>query len=100
MEFLSKLSFYAMFGISLLVCLFLLANSAYNFLAPYGKVSESLILGIGGLLTALGLYFTYQHAVPGDKFLYGCGLLALTWLAVIIELFVGYFFFNGPIHWQ
>ena len=100
MEFLAKLGFYGMFGISGLVCLFNLANSAYTATTAYGKTSESIILGLAGLLVALGMYFTYQQTVQAEKYLLGCGLLGLTWLVVIIELFVGFFFFNGPIHWQ
>jgi len=100
MEFLAKLGFYGMFGISGLICLFNLANSAYTATAAYGKTSESIILGIAGLLIALGMYFTYHQTVHAEKYILGCGLLGLTWLVVIIELFVGFFFFNGPIHWQ
>ena len=100
MEFIAKLSYYLMFGLSVLVCLFNLANSAYTALSAYGKTSEALILGLAGMIIALGMYLTYQQTAAEQKYLLGCGLLGLTWLAVIIELFVGFFFFNGPIHWQ
>ncbi|MBK9686505.1 MAG: hypothetical protein IPO65_01635 [Saprospiraceae bacterium] len=100
MEFLSKMTYYIMFGLSGLVCLFNCANALYTSTQSVGKTSEVIILLLGGILMAGGMYLTYNQTMAAEKYLLGCGLLGLTWLCVLIELFVGFFFFNGPIHWQ
>lgn len=100
MEFLAKMTYYIMFGLSGLVCLFNCANALYIASQPAEKLSEVIILLLAGLLTATGMYLTYLQVMPSEKYLLGCGLLGLTWLCVLIELFVGFFFFNGPLHWQ
>lgn len=99
MEFLSKATFYIMYGISCLVALFFYANAAYTITNTPGKGKETLILLTGGILISIGLYLAYSIIKNGDRYLYGCGLLGLDWLITLIVV-IGCFFTFVPIHWQ
>ncbi|MBK8699253.1 MAG: hypothetical protein IPN29_06770 [Saprospiraceae bacterium] len=100
MEFISKISFYVMFGISILVALFHFANAVYIPITAGGKGSESIILALAGIVACTGMYFAYQAVGTEVKYLSACGILGLCWLVMALELFIGFLFFNGPIHWQ
>ncbi len=89
-----------MFGLSCFVIFFMLSNAISIFLEAYGKKSEVLIFTLGTGAMASGLYFSYGIIKNSDKYLYSCGIIGITWLVVFLILFIGLFFFNGPIKWN
>ncbi len=99
MDFVSKAAFYIMYGISILVMLFFFGSAYFANRNASTPISEPIILSTGGILTGIGLYLGYQAIQNSDKYLYGCGILGLTWLAVLVVVIVCFWVFV-PIHWQ
>jgi hypothetical protein len=100
MEFLSKVLFFALFGISILLTTYLVTMFFSVLLDPYKKSSEAIIIILGACFLGIGLYFAFQHGYLTANYLRGCFFLISAFVAALIVLVVGYLFFNGPIHWQ
>jgi len=100
MEFLSKILYFVLFGLTCLLCLFFILSSINVLMDAYGKKSESIIMGLAGILVAIGLYISYQAIKDTDRYLYCSGILGITWLVVLGVVLIGLFFFNGPLRWQ
>lgn len=99
MDFLSKMAFYIMYGISILIIVFFFGCAFFANKNTSTPIAEPIILSIGGIIMGLGLYLGYQAIQNTDKYLYGCGVLGLTWLAVLIIVIVCFWVFV-PIHWH
>ncbi|MBK6783281.1 MAG: hypothetical protein IPL63_17070 [Saprospiraceae bacterium] len=99
MDFISKSTFYVMFGISLLMVLFFFGSTIYGIQKANTKPVETIILAIAGILICTGSYLSYQVMNSGDNYVYGCGILGLTWLATILMVIIGFLVFV-PVHWQ
>jgi len=100
MEFLVKMLFYVLYGLTCLLCLFFFLSALNVLFDAYGKKSEVLIMSLAGIVVAIGLYISYQLIKDTDRYLYCSGLLGITWIVAIVFVLIGLFFFNGPLHWQ
>lgn len=100
MDFIVKMVFYILYGLSCLLCMFFFFSAINELFYAYGKKSESIIMSLAGLIVATGLYFSYQIIKNSDRYLYCSGLLGICWLIAIVVVIIGLFFFNGPLHWQ
>lgn len=97
---LSKASFFILFGINSLLVLFGLFSFFDLIMDPYKKLSEALILLFGGVIIAIGLFLAYQYGYSQSDFMKGIIILVGAFVVALVWIFVGLFFFNGPIHWQ
>mgnify|MGYP001218850833 CR=1 FL=1 len=100
MDFLLITLFYLLFGISILLTLFLVFSFFDLMLDPYKKTSEAIIMLVGGCLLGIGLYVAYQQGYVPVNFLRGSVILVLAFIIALISILVGLIFFNGPLHWQ
>jgi uncharacterized protein YjeT (DUF2065 family) len=100
MEFLSKVCFFALFGISILLSIFLLMGFFDLLVDPYKKTSEAIIMLIGGCLLGVGLYIAYQYGYVPVNYVRGCIILIIAFITALLSVLIGLFFFNGPLHWQ
>ncbi len=100
MFFLTKTIFFVLYGISCLAMAFLLASSAKIWLDAYGKKSEAIILGLGGIIFGTGLYFAYNILQNSERYLHGLSALVITWVVAFLVVLIGLLFFNGPLRWQ
>ncbi len=98
--FLSKAVFFILFGINSLLVLFSVFSFIDLLLDPYKKMSEALILFIGGVIIAMGLFFAYQYGYASADFLKGVIILAGAFVVALVWILIGLLFFNGPLHWQ
>jgi hypothetical protein len=98
--FLSKAAFFILFGINSLLVLFSVFSFIDLLLDPYKKMSEVLILFIGGVIIAVGLFFAYQYGYASADFLKGVIILAGAFVVALVWILIGLLFFNGPLHWQ
>jgi hypothetical protein len=98
--FLSKAVFFILFGINSLLVLFSVFSFIDLLLDPYKKMSEALILFIGGVIIAVGLFFAYQYGYASTDFLKGVIILAGAFVVALVWILIGLLFFNGPLHWQ
>jgi hypothetical protein len=100
MDFLFKVAFFVLFGLTCLIFLYLVMMTSSVALDPYGKRSEVVIMLIGATMLSVGLYFAYQQVKDSDKYLLGGGILVATWLGTLVTVLIGLFCFNGPIRWN
>jgi len=97
---LSKAVFFILFGINSLLVIFSLFTFYDLLVDPYKKLSEALILLIGGVIIAVGLFFAYQYGYSSADFLKGCIILIAAFVIALVWIIIALLFFNGPIHWQ
>lgn len=97
---LSKAVFFILFGINSLLVIFSLFTFYDLLVDPYKKLSEALILLIGGVIIGVGLFFAYQYCYSSADFLKGCIILIAAFVIALVWIIIGLLFFNGPIHWQ
>jgi|JI7StandDraft_1071085.scaffolds.fasta_scaffold00071_14 uncharacterized protein YjeT (DUF2065 family) len=97
---LSKAVFFILFGINSLLVIFSLFTFYDLLVDPYKKLSEALILLIGGVIIGVGLFFAYQYGYSSADFLKGCIILIAAFVIALVWIIIGLLFFNGPIHWQ
>ena len=100
MEFLSKVLFFIMFGISILLTLYLVLGFVDILIDPYKKASEAIIMLIGGCILGVGLYIAYQNGYVPVNYGRGCIILIIAFFTALLTILIGLFFFNGPLHWQ
>lgn len=100
MEFLTKLLFFGLFIFNLIFGILLFLNFMTNAGNPAKKLSETLIFLIGGCISFAGLYLAWEMGYVTGSYGTGSAILAGTFIAAVISVMVGLFFFNGPIHWQ
>lgn len=100
MEFLLKALFFVLYGISILLTLFLIFSFFDLLMDPYKKSSEAIIMLIGGCILICGLYLAYQQGYIPINYIRGCIILIIAFGAALVSILVGLFFFNGPLHWQ
>jgi hypothetical protein len=98
--FLSKAAFFLLFGINSLLVLFSVFSFIDLLIDPYKKMSEALILFIGGVILAVGLFFAYQYGYASADFLKGVIILGGAFVVAFVWILIGLLFFNGPLHWQ
>ena len=97
---LSKAVFFILFGINSLLVIFSLFTFYDLLVDPYKKLSEALILLIGGVIIGVGLFFAYQYGYSSADFLKGSIILIAAFVIALVWIIIGLLFFNGPIHWQ
>lgn len=100
MEFFSKTLFFALFGISILLTLFLVFSFFDLLIDPYKKTSEAIIMLIGGCIIGAGLYIAYQQGYAPMSYGKGSVILVGAFLIALVSILVGLLFFNGPFRWQ
>lgn len=100
MEFLYKMAFYVMFGISCLVTFYLSIQMVSIFLDPYGRKSEVVIILIGLIILIAGVFKSYGLIQTNNQYLSGCGTIGMTWLVTLVVILIGLLFFNGPLKWN
>ena len=104
MGFFSKTVFFALFGVGGLLSIFYFFN-AVNLLHSIiilgsGKKSESIIFLCATLGEVVGLYFAYTNMTNSGEYATAIGILIASIVLSIVVVFIGLFFFNGPLHWQ
>jgi len=97
---LSKAVFFILFGINSLLVIFSLFTFYDLLVDPYKKLSEALILLIGGVIIAVGLFLAYQYGYSSADFMKGVIILIGAFVVALIWVIIGLLFFNGPLHWQ
>ncbi|MBK8820775.1 MAG: hypothetical protein IPN49_17440 [Saprospiraceae bacterium] len=100
MDFLYKMAFYVMFGISCILIIYLSTHMVSIFLDAYGKKSEVVIILIGSIILGTGLFKAYLSIQTGDHFLFASGIIGLSWLVSLVVILIGLLFFNGPLKWN
>jgi hypothetical protein len=100
MEYLSRWLYYAAAALGILITLFYFFNFIYNLFDPYKKTSEAMIFLAGSMIMGCGFYLSYRFGFVPEQFWIAVGILIGINILSIIWIFIGLFFFNGPIHWQ
>lgn len=100
MEALSKLIYYVLFGINILLVLFTIVNFFSLSSDPSKKLSEALIFLVSSIAIVTGLYLAYRFGYSNESYVKGCLILLGNFISGGMIIFVGLLFFNGPVHWQ
>lgn len=100
MEALSKLIYYVLFGINILLVLFTIVNFFSLSSDPSKKLSEAIIFLVSSIAIVAGLYLAYRFGYSNESYVKGCLILLGNFISGGMIIFVGLLFFNGPIHWQ
>jgi hypothetical protein len=95
-----KSVFFILFGINSLLILFSLFTFFDLLVDPYKKISEALILLIGGVIIAVGLFLAYQYGYSSADFMKGVIILIASFVVALVWVIIGLLFFNGPLYWQ
>jgi hypothetical protein len=100
MAFIMKVLFFALYGISVLLSIYLILGFFNLLVDPYKKSSEAIIMLIGGCVLVVGLYISYQYGFIPVNYIRGCIILTVAFFTALLSILIGLFFFNGPMHWQ
>ncbi|MBK8517210.1 MAG: hypothetical protein IPL55_13290 [Saprospiraceae bacterium] len=100
MEFVYKMAFYVMFGITVFIILYLMVGSISMIFDPYSKKMEIVYYLIGCTILGIGLYKSYNIIKISDEYMNSCGVLGITWIVTLVFIVITLLFFNGPFRWQ
>jgi hypothetical protein len=100
MMFVSKAAFFILFGINSLLVLFSFFSFINLLLDPYKKLSEGIILLLGGIIVGIGLYLAFRYGYATTDFTKGVVILVSAFVIALVWIIIGLLFFNGPLHWQ